>query len=100
MNLSVPQRSFIRLLAIVLVALVVEETVRYGLRVYSHSMFRRGNGEIPVSKSIRELALTYPSTLQVSDGKPIAFTTAMGWDATTDACAYYPTSRAALETFR
>ena len=67
MNLDASHRRFVRWIAVVLVALVVEEAARYGLRVYSESVLRRGSGPIPVSKSISELALTYPNTLVVSD---------------------------------
>lgn len=67
MSLRASHRRLIRWVTIALVALVVEETARYGLRAYSRASLRSGYERIPVSKSIRELALTYPSTLQVSD---------------------------------
>ncbi len=67
MTVSPFYRRFIGVTAIALMALVTEETARYGLRVYSESALRRGNGPIPVSKSISELALTYSNTLVVPD---------------------------------
>ena len=67
MNLWASHRRLIRFMAIAVVALVVEEVARYGLLMYSESLLRRGSGPIPVSKSISELALTYPNTFNVPD---------------------------------
>ena len=83
MNLRASHRRFVRWIAVVLVAFVVEETARYGLRVYSESVLRRGSGPIPVSKSISELALTYPSTFEVPDEERLTVEETVGlalWD--------------------
>lgn len=78
MKFNIFQPRFVGLIIFVVIALAAEESLRSRLRTYSKVLLQRDTVLPPLSKSLSDLALTYPNTFNVPDDERLSVEETVG----------------------